>query len=395
MSIITSLLDTDFYIFTMAQAILINYPDAWVKYKFKCRNFNYTLGKMNQLKFAKNIQEEINNFCDLSFKKNELDFLSRIPYFKSSFIRRLSIFKPEPLYITCEVINEELSITIEGPWFETIWFEVPVLAIISELYSQKHFSKMSWIEKLQNNLSNISKLDSGFAFAEGGTRRRFTKNYQQVVLQYLMDHHPNRLVGTSNVEFAYEFGLKPMGTMAHQWLQAHQALTNIRNSQIAALDVWARTYRGDLGIALSDVVGFDAFLQDFDKYFSKLFDGCRHDSGEPYLWTNNLIRHYENYGINPKTKTALFSDGLTFETMPELYKTYSTRINTAFLIGTELVGIPWKDYIAPQIVIKMVECNHQPVAKISDSSGKGMCEDLNYLNYVKNIFKINRFNAVL
>jgi len=224
-------------------------------------------------------------------------------------------------------------------------------------------------------------------FVDFGTRRRFSKVYQYLILEALI--HPPfevNLKGTSNVEFAKIFQLTPIGTMAHEWLQAHQALTRVIDSQKVALEVWAKEYRGDLGIALSDVVGFDAFLRDFDPYFAKLFDGCRHDSGDPYEWCNKLIKHYENMGIDPRTKTAVFSDGLSFEKAVDIFSEFCHKINVSFGIGTFLTNIHTFETL--QIVIKMIECNGHPVAKISDSKGKGMCEDRSYLNYLKKTFEI-------
>ncbi|NQV00446.1 MAG: nicotinate phosphoribosyltransferase, partial [Parcubacteria group bacterium] len=173
---------------------------------------------------------------------------------------------------------------------------------------------------------------------------------------------------------------------AHEFLQAAQALVRVQDSQKFAFQQWAEEYRGKLGIALSDVVGMDAFLKDFDLYFCKLYDGARHDSGDPIVWCEKLIRHYENNGIDPKTKTAVFSDGLTFPKALALAKEFEGRIKTSFGIGTNLTNDMG---ITPlQIVIKMVECNGQPVAKISDSQGKEMCKDKAYLTHLKGVFNI-------
>lgn len=390
--IIKSMLDTDFYTFTMGQAVMHHYPDVWVKYRFKCRNFKETLIKMDQTELVDHVGLQMHYFCDLKFQDDEIEFLQMIPYFKEDYIARLEDFKPKQKYVTCEVVDGELYITIEGPWFETIWFEVPILSIVSELYSESTKVRPDDdLKKLKRDIKYIDHLpigNGGFAFSDFGTRRRFSFDYQERVLRYIKFNHPARLFGTSNVYFAKLLGLRAMGTMSHQWLQAHQQITKVIHSQFAALDVWSREYRGDLGIALSDVVGFSAFLNDFDKYFAKLFDGCRHDSGEPIQWGDKLISHYKGFDIDPRTKTGLFSDGLDFPLMAKLYTNFRERILTAYGIGTELTGRPWEDYIAPQIVIKMVECNEAPVAKVSDSKGKGMCEDEGYYCYIKRVFDI-------
>ncbi len=204
----------------------------------------------------------------------------------------------------------------------------------------------------------------------------------------------NFFTGTSNLHFAKEFGITPIGTMSHWWFQLWQRMgVQLANSQTAALDAWQREYRGDLGIALSDIGGFDWFLKDFDLFYAKLFDGCRHDSGDPFEWCSRLISHYKKLGIDPKTKTAVFSDGLDFKLALALYNQFHNSINTSFGIGTNLTndfGIDlnsdsgWKPL---QIVIKMVECNGGAVSKRSDSSGKNMCEDQEFDDYFGKVIK--------
>jgi nicotinate phosphoribosyltransferase len=181
-----------------------------------------------------------------------------------------------------------------------------------------------------------------------------------------------------------KLGIKPIGTMAHEFFQAHQQLgPRLVDSQKVALQCWADEYRGELGIALSDTMGFDKFLKDFDRFFSLLFNGCRQDSGDPIEWTEKLIAHYKDMRIDPKTKSAVYSDGLTLESAVDIFTRFNDQIQTSFGIGTNLTNDC--GFVAPQVVIKMVECNRKPVAKISDSKDKGMCEDpefLDYLNYV-------------
>ena len=187
---------------------------------------------------------------------------------------------------------------------------------------------------------------------------------------------PGRFVGTSNVHLAREFDLKPIGTMAHEWLMAHQQLgPRLIDSQIAALDCWVREYRGLLGIALTDCITMDAFLADFDLYFAKLFDGLRHDSGDPLEWAEKAIAHYEKLGIDPMSKTLVFSDGLDLAKSLRLYRALSGRIHVSFGVGTNLTcDIPGVEPM--NIVLKMIACNGQPVAKISDTPGKTQCLSL-------------------
>jgi nicotinate phosphoribosyltransferase len=318
-----------------------------------------------------------------------MDFIDYLSFFKLNY-RHVNVFLDD---------NGRMNIEIEGPWVLTILFEVPILAIVSELYhKQMHSDQLGQrivdgLKLLNSKIDMVSMIGNideigEPRFADFGTRRRFSRPVQDLIVKNL-DNRCDNFVGTSNVYLAKKYGVKPIGTMAHEWIQAHQQLgVRVVDSQKEALQTWANEYRGDLGIALSDTIGFDAFLKDFDKYFAKLFDGCRHDSGDPIEWCKKLIDHYKKLGIDPKIKTAVFSDGLTFEKMLEIWNAFKDKINVSFGIGTNLTNDMG---VRPlQIVIKMVECNGQPVCKISDSAGKLMCEDDDYLNYVKKVFKIRK-----
>jgi len=375
-------LDNDLYKFTMQQAVLHKYPDARVKYRFKLRNPEM-VNQIDRASWFRDISTEIDRFCDIRFTDNDLSYLRSIRFMKPDYIDFLEDFTFKRRYIDLKMNSDALpEITIEGPWVQTILFEVPLLYIVSETYSQKRTTVWNTLPFIKETVSELSEYS--FPYADFGTRRRFSWTHHYLLIEQLAK--TDALVGTSNVLLAKQFGLKPIGTMAHEWLQAHQALFRVQDSQKEALDAWASEYRGDLGIALSDVVGFNAFLEDFDLYFSKLFDGCRHDSGDPFEWCDKLIQHYEMLGINPKTKIAVFSDGLDFKKANDLYVQYKDQINVSFGIGTHLTNRC--DFTPLQIVLKMVECNGKPVAKISDSSGKGMCEDDNYLDYLKYVFNI-------
>jgi nicotinate phosphoribosyltransferase len=272
---------------------------------------------------------------------------------------------------------------------------VPILAIVSEVFFREIHShpdfevgKEKLYEKIRLvKMSNQEGLD--FGFSDFGTRRRFSFEWQDQVIRILKEELPGNFRGTSNVFLAKKYGITAIGTMAHEWLMAAQALgPRLSNSQRFALEHWAQEYRGDLGIALSDVVGFDAFLADFDMYFSKLFDGCRHDSGDPFEWGDRLIAHYEKNKVDARAKTAVFSDGLSFTKALEIARYFRGRIRTSFGIGTNLTNdISDK---AIQIVIKMTRCQGSPIAKISDTPGKLMCPDANYLEYLKNVFSLEK-----
>jgi len=385
--IISSILDTDFYKLSMAQAVLHQFPGIEVEYRFKCR----TKG-VNFAPYVDQIVNEIDAMCSkLRPTQDELSYLSTIRFLKPDFVQFLKLFRFERDYIHIALKETgELDIRVKGPWLHTILFEVPILAIVSEVYStaQDNNRQGAGVRRLRNKI-NLARLevgtDTSFKIADFGTRRRYSSNWHwQVVSEFESDLRQN-FVGTSNVLLAKELNLTPIGTMAHEWVQAHQALGyRLVDSQKMAFENWAKEYRGDLGIALSDTVGVDAFLKDFDMFFAKLFDGTRQDSGNPYTYAKKMIAHYKSLNIDPKTKTIVFSDGLTVEDAIELWHTFKDEINVSFGIGTHLTNDFGHKPLS--IVMKMVRCNDQPVAKISDSPGKGMCEDPGYLDYLKSVF---------
>ena len=396
---IQSLSDTDFYKFSMMNAVLHNYPATLVRYELKWRNWEQMQLRISLEDFVGRLKKRLDSLCMLKFTKDELSYLSTFTFFKPDFIEYLRLFQLNRSYIKCGIIDDEIKVTIKGPWLSTILFEVPVLAIISQLYTENGPSLYAdWLikghKRLHNKFlaleTNLHK-DQKFLFADFGTRRRADVEWHDKIIKFVLNNYPQYLAGTSNVHLAMKYGIKPIGTMAHEWLQAHQQLDGrLIDSQKTALQVWANEYRGELGIALSDTITFDAFLADFDRYFALLFDGCRHDSGNPVDWCKKLIAHYKKLRICPRTKTAVFSDGLTFESAVELYNLFNSNIKTSFGIGTYFTNDV--GFTAPQIVIKMVECNGEPVAKVSDSVGKGMCEDKEYLAEVKRMIgkKINK-----
>jgi nicotinate phosphoribosyltransferase len=196
---------------------------------------------------------------------------------------------------------------------------------------------------------------------------------------------PQHFAGTSNVWLAMRHGVTPLGTMAHEYMQACQALgPRLRDAQAFAFDKWAQEYRGDLGIAVSDTYGMDAFLRDFDMYFCKLFDGARHDSGDPFEWGEKLIAHYRGNRVDPRTKTLIFSDQLSFPLAIDIARRFHGRARTSFGIGTNLTNDLGFEPI--NIVIKMTECNGQPVAKVSDAPGKTISKDPGYLAYLRQVY---------
>jgi len=390
--IIQNLLDTDFYKITMMQAVLHNYPNAEVEWEFRCRNGEDLSPYLAEIRY------QVEQLAEVSVTHDQLAYLEKIPFIKPDFIRFLSLFRFNLRYVQIGLDDAgQLAIRVRGPWLHVILYEIPLLAIISEVRNryryrdvvieqvgERLYQKLDWL-KAEASAEELA----GFQLADFGTRRRFSYRVQEEVVHILKRDFPGRFVGTSNVHLAREYDLRPIGTMAHEWFMAHQQLgPRLVDSQAAALECWVREYRGLLGIALTDCITMDAFMGDFDLYFAKLFDGLRHDSGDPLVWAEKAIAHYERLGVDPKGKTLIFSDGLDFAKALELYRALHARINVSFGIGTRLTcDIPGVEPM--NIVIKMTGCNGAPVAKISDSPGKTQCRDENFVAYLKHVFKVN------
>jgi nicotinate phosphoribosyltransferase len=387
--IIDSLLDTDLYKFSMMQVVLHKFPAAQVEYRFKCRTSGADLQP-----YLDEIRAEVHQLCQLRFAEDELDYLRGMRFLTSDFIDFLGLFHMPERCIDIRKGEKpgEISIEIKGPWLHTILFEIPVLAIVNEVYfrnTQPHPDLEEGRRRLQEKMGMV-KSDAElaeFRLADYGTRRRFSKTWHDEVVATLKNQMQPFFVGTSNVLLARRHGVLPLGTMGHEYLQACQALgPRLRDSQVYALEMWAREYRGDLGIALSDVYGMSAFLRDFDMYFCKLFDGARHDSGDPFTWGERMLEHYRNNRSDPRTKTLVFSDALNFPKAVELCRRFSQRCKLSFGIGTNLTND--LGYEPLQIVIKMIRCNGQPVAKVSDAPEKTMCDDPAYLAYLRQVFEL-------
>jgi nicotinate phosphoribosyltransferase len=374
---------------------LHHFPGAQVEYRFKCRNAGVDL-----VPYIDEIKDEIAKLCTLRFQEKELDYLRQMRFIKSDFVDFLGLFQMNQKYISVMPADPshgnsapgEIDITIRGPWLHTILFEIPVLAIVNELYFRNTVTRPDYDEGRRRLHAKIRSINedpqmSGIRIADYGSRRRFSRRWHEEVLQTCKAKLGVHFAGTSNVLFAMKQGMVPLGTMAHEYLQACQALgPRLRDSQTFAFEMWAKEYRGDLGIALADVFGFDAFLRDFDMYFCKLFDGARHDSGDPFAWGERLIAHYIANRVNPATKTLVFSDSLNFDLAKKLYLRFKDRTIIAFGVGTNLTND--LGYTPLQIVIKMVRCNGQPVAKLSDTPSKNMCDDEAYIKYLRQVFEI-------
>ncbi|ADY83439.1 nicotinate phosphoribosyltransferase [Acinetobacter pittii PHEA-2] len=351
------------------------------------------------------LNEQLDHLCNLKYKEDELQYLRKLRFIKSDFVDYLELFQLKRRFIQASIDAEgRLDIHIEGPMVQAMMFEIFVLAIVNELYFSRIKTDQVWAEgerRLQAKLDLIQQYeksqqpnDPPFLVSDFGTRRRYSFAWQKHVVAAFHKTVPNVFRGTSNVLLAKELNITPIGTMAHEFLQAFQALdVRLRDFQKAALETWVQEYRGDLGIALTDVVGMDAFLRDFDLYFAKLFDGLRHDSGDPYEWGDKAYAHYRKLKIDTKTKMLTFSDGLNLPKAWELHQYFKDRFQVSFGIGTNLTNDMGQKPL--NIVLKLVECNGQSVAKISDSPGKTMTDNDTFLAYLRQVFEIEELEEVV
>ncbi|WP_409202810.1 nicotinate phosphoribosyltransferase [Vibrio sp. SS-MA-C1-2] len=377
-SIITSLLDTDAYKLHMQQAVFHLYPNTQVKAEFKSR------GTQNLTHLYHQLIEQIEFMAHIQLSDDEFNYLSQLDYFKADYLLYLSTFRFNPELVNVSVQGHQLFITIEGSWLDVILWEVPLLAIISELFHQTENDHLdSAKQQLQSKLTH--QQEQHLNLIEFGTRRRYSKAVQNTIVEELVSHYPGFL-GTSNYALAMKHHLKPFGTQAHEWFQAHQQISEkLVDFQVEALEAWLKEYPDSLLVALTDCINMDSFLQDFSKPLAEKFTGLRHDSGDPFQWGDKALRHYQTLGIEAKDKMLMFSDGLTLAKAEKLNTYFTGKIQTAFGIGTHLTcDIPG---VSPlNIVLKLTECDGQSVAKISDEPGKIHCTDAHYIKQLKQAF---------
>lgn len=386
--ILQTLLDTDAYKLHMQQAVFHRYHDVSVAAEFRCRGDDL-LGV-----YADAIREQVDFMRHLTLTDEEFAFLESLPFFEADYLAWLRTFRYDPTQVHISNNNGHLDIRLTGSWLEVIMWEVPLLAVISEVVHQHRspgVTPQMALESLENKLVQFKELTaqvdlSTFRLMDFGTRRRFSREMQEAIVTRLQQE--SWFVGTSNYDLARRLDLTPMGTQAHEWFQAHQQISPVlANSQRAALQAWLDEYPDQLGIALTDCITMDAFLRDFDYSFASQYQGLRHDSGDPVEWGEKAIAHYEKLGIDPKTKVLVFSDNLDLPKAIELYRHFCDRVNLSFGIGTRLTcDIP---QVKPlNIVIKLVECNGKPVAKLSDSPGKTICHDKAFVRALRKAFDL-------
>ncbi|WP_218314612.1 nicotinate phosphoribosyltransferase [Halomonas sp. 18071143] len=353
----------------MQNAVIKRFPYAHARYAFINRGEHaFPEG------FGEALRGEVDRMVALCLTEEEKRYLeTTCPYLDPTYLDFLAGFRYDPREVTIEQQGGELSVVIEGPWYRTILWEVPLMALISELWYRLRGVAVSEEDEALIEQRTREKIElyrqHGLKIAEFGTRRRFSFAVHDRVVEALRHYGGEAFSGTSNVLLAMRHGVKPIGTHAHEWFMFHGARFGFKMANSLALEHWVDVYRGDLGIALTDTFTTRAFFESFDKKFAKLFDGVRHDSGDPIEFADATIAHYRRLGIDPLSKTIIFSDALTPEKVERIRAFCQGRIGMAFGIGTNFTN---DIGVAPMnMVIKMVEARPEgqgwlPVVKLSD-----------------------------
>ena len=386
--IITSLLETDAYKFSMGQAIYHQFSDYKTTWTFKCRNKDVHF----TTEMVKEIKRQIRLYCNLRFTEEELEYLDRVKWIKGSYCDFLRLWAPRYEDFSFGT-DDPCGLTIEtrGTWLNTSMYEIPTLAIVNEVYFRMAYDYDHLLDSFKERLAaKIQKIESGEynigPFSEFGLRRRLSGEAQTLAVEAFKDHHypDSTFVGTSNVYLAKKYGITPIGTMAHEWIMCVGQGNHKHNPSYSnwySMDAWIKEYGVLNGTALTDAITTDCFLEDFQLTYATLFSGVRHDSGDPYEWGDKMIRHYKSLEIDPMTKTLLFSDSLNFEKANRIKEYFKGRAKVAFGIGTYISNDT--DVPALNIVMKTTVCNGMDVAKISDTKGKGMCKNPAYVHYLQ------------
>ncbi|WP_456268035.1 nicotinate phosphoribosyltransferase [Kushneria sp. AK178] len=366
-----SILDNDFYKFTMQNAVVKLFPNAYARYSFINRGeHDFPPG------FGERLREQVDAMAALRLTSEERHFLEvTCPYLDPTYHDFLEGFRYKPQEVTIEQTGGELSVAIEGLWYRTILWEVPLMTLISQIWyemlGEPRDSDELVTQRTREKIEHYGEL--GVRIAEFGTRRRHSYDVHDLVVGTLKRYGGSTFTGTSNVHMAHRHGVKPLGTHAHEWFMFHAARFGFKMANTLALEHWVEVYRGDLGIALSDTFTTQVFFESFDKMFAKLFDGIRHDSGDPIEFAKATIDHYEHYGIDPRSKTIIFSDALDTHKVEKITRFCEGRIGMSFGIGTNFtndVGLK-----PMNMVVKMTETRPQgdqwlPVVKLSDIRAK-------------------------
>ncbi|MCD7971338.1 MAG: nicotinate phosphoribosyltransferase [Candidatus Azobacteroides sp.] len=367
--IIKHFTDNDLYKYSVMLAIQRLYPWAYVKYEFTDRGMAaYPEG------FAEELKKEVEAMATLRMSKEEKEYIKdKCYYLDPVFIDFLEGYRYDPAEVLIEQKKGELKITIEGYWYRTVLWEVPLLALVSELYF-----KMTGIHPQETKEKAIAKAralnDLKADFSDFGTRRRFSFDVHDTVMKAFKENAGEYFKGTSNVYFAMKYNTTPIGTMPHEWFMFHGAVFGYRSANMKALEAWVDVYQGSLGITLTDTYTTDSFYHSFNLKQAKLFDGVRWDSGDPLTFTDKTIRFYEENRIDPVSKTIVYSDSLNLERVKEIKEYVNGRIHDAYGIGTYFTNDVGANPLNIVIKLAQVKLNiNKPylyAVKLSDVSGK-------------------------
>lgn len=371
--VIKTILDTDLYKFTTSYAYIKLFPYAMGTFTFKDRDdTEYTEGFLEALK------NEIHNLEMVKLSPEEQEYMTtHCRFLPGVYWEWLSSFRFDPKKIEVWLDEQHhLQMTVTDYLYKVTLYEVPLLAIVSEIKNQfqNHIpDKKVILDRLAGKveLSNVHRMP----FSEFGTRRRFSFDVHQMVVEYLKEH-AQYCTGTSNCYLAMKYDMRPMGTHPHEWFMFHGAQFGYKHANYMALENWVNVYDGDLGTALSDTYTSDAFLSNFSRKQAKLFDGVRCDSGNEYEFIDRLIARYKELGIDPTTKTIIFSNALDFEKALKIFQYCQGKIRCSFGIGTNLTNDT--GYQPSNIVMKLSRCKMSPnqewreCVKLSDDMGKHM-----------------------
>lgn len=379
---VASLLDTDLYKLTMMMVIIKHFSDVKVRYEF----FNRGKTKFPP-NFSDKLKELVEQMQYLFLEKEEGDYLNTLPFLSPFFVEYLRGYNFDPSEVHISQSKGELKISVYGYWFRTILWEVPLMALISQLYFEMTGEEIDSVE--MRTMRNLKKgnffKDNNILYADYGTRRRYSLQNHEKVLNDLIFSSTPSIVGTSNVYLAKKLGIKPLGTLAHELISTIGALEGYQEANKKTMDYWADVYGGALGTMLTDTFTTKQFFKEFDMKHAKLFDSIRHDSGDPIEFGEMSIEHYKSLGIDPMSKTLIFSDNLNPDKILKIANHFKGRIKYVFGIGTNLsndVGVK-----PLNMVIKAVEANGKHVIKLSDVNSKntGDVETIKYVNWlVKN-----------
>lgn len=374
MAIIQSVLDTDLYKFTTSYAYSKLYPRAYGQFRFIDRGkTTYPQG------FAEELKKELQEMSKLALTKDEASFLSReLPYLPPTYIDFVRGFRFDPEEVKVEQDTEgHLSIIAEGLLYRVTLWETPILALVSELYYKMLGAQPDMEYTERTIISKARKLaEHGITFSMFGMRRRFSAAIEDRVTELLKEHAAGYLFGTSNVYYAYKYGLRVSGTHPHEWIQFHGAMFGYKMANYMAMEDWINVYDGDLGTVLTDTYTTDVFMRNFSKKHAMLFTSLRHDSGDPLQFTEKVIARYRELRVDPTIKYIIFSDGLDPERAIEIANYCKGRIGASFGIGTNFSNDVGNGVRPMNIVMKLWKCKMtekerwHPCVKLSDVDGK-------------------------